>query len=225
MLSVGSTSFGVTKIDSNFSAKAEFTEKGANTNAKFTLTARGLDYVFQSNDDVRFFYVKDFKTLDTQTGLSVQDRIDILVHPQSIIHSMVEFNDTSIKAQLGFPDMKIPINYALHYPKHTKLNLNPLNLDLIGELTFEKPDLNKFQCIQLAYDAMESGGTSPAILNIANDLSVELFLNEKIKFNYISKLIELCITNHDYISEPSIDDIFAQIDWVKNHINKSTFIS
>ena len=121
--------------------------------------------------------------------------------------------------------MKIPINYALHYPKHTKLNLNPLNLDLIGQLTFEKPDLNKFQCIQLAYHAMESGGTSPAILNIANDLSVELFLNEKIEFNHIPKLIELCIANHDYISEPCIDDIFAQIDWVKNHINKNTFIS
>ena len=87
------------------------------------------------------------------------------------------------------------------------------------------PDLNKFQCIQLAYNAMQSGGTSPTILNIANDLSVELFLNEKIEFNHIPKLIELCITNHDYISEPCIDDIFAQIDWVKNHINKNTFIS
>ena len=169
---------------------------------------------------------KGFEVIETKWlfGIS-EDRIDILVHPQSIIHSMVEFNDTSIKAQLGFPDMKIPINYALHYPTHTKLNLNPLNLDSIGQLTFEKPDLNKFQCIQLAYDAMESGGTSPAILNIANDLSVELFLNEKIEFNHIPKLIELCIANHDYISEPCIDDIFDQIGWVKNHINKNTFIS
>ena len=81
---------------------------------------------------------KGFEVIETKWlfGIS-EDRIDILVHPQSIIHSMVEFNDTSIKAQLGFPDMKIPINYALHYPKHTKLNLNPLNLDLIGQLTFE----------------------------------------------------------------------------------------
>ena len=168
---------------------------------------------------------KGFEVIETKWlfGIS-EDRIDILVHPQSIIHSMVEFNDTSIKAQLGFPDMKIPINYALHYPKHKKLNLKPLNLDLIGQLTFEKPDLNKFQCIQLAYNAMESGGTSTSILNIANDLSVELFLNKKIGFNQIPKLIELCITNHDYISEPCIDDIFDQIHWVKNYINKNTFI-
>ena len=168
---------------------------------------------------------KGFEVIETKWlfGLN-EDKIDIVVHPQSIIHSMVEFNDTSIKAQLGFPDMKIPINYALHYPKHTKLNLKPLNLDLIGQLTFEKPDLNKFQCIQLAYSAMESGGTSTSILNIANDLSVELFLNEKIEFTQIPKLIELCITKHHYISKPNIDDIFNQIDWVKNFINKNTFI-
>ena len=119
---------------------------------------------------------KGFEVIETKWlfGLS-EDKIDILVHPQSIIHSMVEFNDTSIKAQLGFPDMKIPINYALHYPKHKKLNLKPLNLDIIGQLTFEKPDLNKFRCIQLAYNAMESGGTSTSILNIANDLSCLLY--------------------------------------------------
>jgi len=168
---------------------------------------------------------KGFEVIETKWlfGLS-EDKIDILVHPQSIIHSMVEFNDTSIKAQLGFPDMKIPINYALHYPKHKKLNLKPLNLDLIGQLKFEKPDLNKFQCIQLAYNAMESGGTSTSILNIANDLSVDLFLNGKIEFTQIPKLIELCITKHHYISKPNIDDIFDQIHWVKNYINKNTFI-
>ncbi len=168
---------------------------------------------------------KGFEVIETKWlfGIS-EDRIDILVHPQSIIHSMVEFKDTSIKAQLGFPDMKIPINYALHYPKHTKLNLKPLKLDLIGQLTFEKPDLNKFQCIQLAYNAMESGGTTPSILNIANDLSVDLFLNQQIKFTQIPELIELCITKHHYISKPKIDDIFDQINWVKNYINNNTFI-
>ena len=168
---------------------------------------------------------KGFEVIETKWlfGIS-EDSIDILVHPQSIIHSMVEFKDTSIKAQLGFPDMKIPINYALHYPKHTKLNLKPLKLDLIGQLTFEKPDLNKFQCIQLAYNAMESGGTTPSILNIANDLSVDLFLNKKIQFTQIPELIELCITKHHYISKPKIDDIFDQINWVKNYINNNTFI-
>ena len=164
---------------------------------------------------------KGFEVIETKWLFNINaEDIDILVHPQSIVHSMVEFEDTSIKAQLGFPDMKIPINYALNYPSHSKLNLKSLDLNQISELTFENPDLDKFRCIVLAYDSMESGGTCTAILNIANDICVDLFLNKKIEFIDIPQIIESCIEKHDYINNPSLEDILGQIDWVKNYINK-----
>ena len=97
------------------------------------------------------------------------DQIDIVIHPQSIIHSMVEFVDGSVKAQLGVPDMKIPIQYALTYPNHFPASWETLNLIDIGSLTFEKPDLEKFPCIRLAYEALNEGGTFPVVLNVAND--------------------------------------------------------
>ncbi len=166
---------------------------------------------------------KGFEVIETKWLFNINaEDIAILVHPQSIVHSMVEFKDTSIKAQLGFPDMKIPINYALNYPSHSKLNLESLDLDKISELTFENPDLDKFRCIALAYDSMESGGTCTAILNIANDICVDLFLNKKIEFIDIPQIIESCIEKHDYINNPSLEDILGQIDWVKNYINKRT---
>ena len=95
-------------------------------------------------------------------------------------------------------------------------------IDLGHELTFENPDLDKFRCIVLAYDSMKSGGTCTAILNIANDICVDLFLNKKIKFIDIPQIIESCIEKHDYINNPSLEDILGQIDWVKNYINKRT---
>ena len=135
------------------------------------------------------------------------------MHPQSIIHSLVEFKDTSVKAQLGFPDMKIPINYALNYPSHVNLELDSLDLSEISNLTFEKPDLLKFRCIQLAHDSIESGGTSPSVLNIANDISVGLFLDKKISFLDIEKLIELCLEKHHYIRKPNLEDIINVADY------------
>ena len=165
---------------------------------------------------------KGFEVIETKWlfNISAQD-IDILVHPQSIIHSLVEFKDTSVKAQLGFPDMKIPINYALNYPSHVNLELDSLDLSEISNLTFEKPDLLKFRCIQLAHDSIESGGTSPSVLNIANDISVGLFLNKKINFLDIPKLIELCLEKHDYISKPNLEDIINQIEWAQNFIDSN----
>ena len=163
---------------------------------------------------------KGFEVIETKWLFNINAKdINILVHPQSIVHSMVEFKDTSIKAQLGFPDMKIPINYALNYPSHSVLDLPSLNLDKISTLTFEKPDLKKFKCIQLAYDSMNMGGTSTAVLNIANDTSVGLFLNKKIAFVDIPKIIELCIEKHDYIRHPSLEEILGQIEWVQSYIN------
>ena len=165
---------------------------------------------------------KGFEVIETKWLFNINSQdIDILVHPQSIIHSLVEFKDTSIKAQLGIPDMKIPINYALNYPSHTNLKLDSLDLSEISNLTFEKPDLLKFKCIQLAHDSIESGGTSPSVLNIANDISVGLFLDKKISFLDIPKLIELCLEKHNYISKPNLDEIINQIEWTQNFIDSN----
>jgi len=165
---------------------------------------------------------KGFEVIETKWLFNINSQdVDILVHPQSIIHSLVEFKDTSIKAQLGIPDMKIPINYALNYPSHVNLELDSLDLSEISSLTFEKPDLLKFKCIQLAHDSIESGGTSPSVLNIANDISVGLFLDKKISFLDIPKLIELCLEKHNYISKPNLDEIINQIEWTQNFIDSN----
>ena len=141
------------------------------------------------------------------------DEIDIVVHPQSIIHSMVEFNDGSVKAQLGLPDMKIPIQYAITYPNHLKTDWESLNLVDIGKLTFEAPDLEKFRCIKLAYDALEAGGSNSIALNLANDLVVYKFLNDKIKFVDIPALIESAIDSHPKIKHPDLNDIKELTKW------------
>ena len=146
------------------------------------------------------------------------DKIDIVVHPQSIIHSMVEFIDGSVKAQLGIPDMKIPIQYAITYPDHLEPSWDQLDLTTIGILTFEKPDLTKFKCIQLAYDAMRAGGSYPIVLNLANDISVYLFLNDQIKFVDIPILIESAIESHHFIEHPDLNDIKKLTNWTKQYI-------
>ncbi len=163
---------------------------------------------------------KGFEVIEAKWLFNIDSQyIDILIHPQSIVHSLVEFKDTSIKAQLGFPDMKIPINYALNYPSHFNCELDSLDLSKISDLTFEKPDLLKFRCIKLAYDSTLSGGTSPSILNIANDMSVGLFLDKKINFLDIPKLVELCLEKHNYISRPTLEEIIGQIEWTQKFIN------
>ena len=162
---------------------------------------------------------KGFEVIEAKWLFDIKySNIEILVHPESIIHSMVEFEDTSIKAQLGYPDMKVPINYALNYPLHSKLNLDSLDLSKIGSLSFYKANTEKFRCIKLAYDALEKGGTYLPILNIANDLAVDLFLKRKISFIEIPHLIESCFEAHDFIENPCLDDIYTQIDWVKEFI-------
>ena len=135
------------------------------------------------------------------------EKIEIIIHPQSIIHSLVEFVDGSIKAQLGIPDMKIPIQYALSYPDHDNILWESLDLAKIKTLTFESPDLEKFPCIRLAYDAIKKGGSFPVVLNIANDEAVDLFLNNQIKFVNIPEIIESAMDQHTYISNPNLKDI------------------
>ena len=153
------------------------------------------------------------------------EKIEIVIHPQSIIHSMVEFKDKSIKAQLGLPDMKIPIQYALTYPTHHTTDWEELDLTEINSLTFEKPDFKKFPCMKLAFEALNKNGTAPAVLNVANEQAVYRFLNKEIDFNEIPKIIEMACSKHEFILEPSLDDILYiekwATDFVKLYNNKN----
>lgn len=142
-------------------------------------------------------------------GLSLEE-ISVVVHPQSIIHSMVELIDGSVLAQLGYPDMRIPINYALSYPERTSVDyIRPFDFVKAGTLTFEAPDLKRFPCLALAYSAAGKGGTMPAVMNAANEAAVKKFLAEEIKFTDISRLIAAAMKKHAkrFIAEPSLDEI------------------
>lgn len=147
------------------------------------------------------------------------DEIDIVVHPQSIIHSMVEFADRSIKAQLGVPDMKIPIQYALTYPRHSAAQWEELDFIKTGQLTFEAPDLEKFPCIKLAYEALRAGGSTPAVLNVANEQAVYNFLDGEIKFTEIPAIIEKACAEHHYIAEPTLEDLLELEIWATDFVN------
>ena len=149
------------------------------------------------------------------------EKIDIIVHPQSIIHSMVEFLDGSVKAQMGIPDMKIPIQYALSYPRHLKQDWEQLDLAKIATLTFEEADLKKFKCIQLAFDALEQGGSVPVVLNVANEEAVYRFLDGEISFNAIPELITKAIDAHEFLEHPNLDDILALEQWTQAFIKRS----
>jgi len=133
--------------------------------------------------------------------------IEVVIHPQSIIHSMVEFKDNSTLAQLSLPDMKIPIQYALSYPKRLTLKTKKLNLIEIKNLNFEKPNFDLFPCLKYAYDAGNIGGTMPAVLNAANEVAVHSFLNKKIKFNEIPRIIKKMMDSHNVIKNPALNDI------------------
>jgi 1-deoxy-D-xylulose-5-phosphate reductoisomerase len=140
-------------------------------------------------------------------GLPV-NKINVVVHPQSIIHSMVQFVDGSIKAQLGLPDMKLPIQYALAFPERLENDFTRIDLPLINSLTFFEPDFNKFECLKLAYDVIDTGGTAPCILNAANEIAVNKFINKKIKFSQISQLINKALDKIENHSDPDIETIF-----------------
>ena len=144
------------------------------------------------------------------------DKIRVVVHPQSIIHSMVEFADGSIKAQLSHPDMRFPIQYALSYPERLPNEKLPkLDWDKIRELTFEAPDLSTFPCLQLAIEAGKKGGTYPTVLCAADEVAVELFLSQAIGFSDIPRLIERALTEHQSVAHPTIEDIIAADDWAR----------
>lgn len=143
------------------------------------------------------------------------DQIRIIIHPESIIHSMVEFCDGSILAQLSTPDMHIPIQYALCYPKRMPIPHAPCSLESLRSLTFEKWDEQRFPCISLAYEAVRIGGTMPAVLNAANDVLVSQFLLGDIRFTDIADGVSYAMSHHTSIAHPSLEDIFDAITWAQ----------
>ena len=148
-------------------------------------------------------------------------RIEIIVHPQSIIHSMVQFKDRSIMAQLSLPDMRMPIQYAFSYPERIPSDVKPVNFFELATLTFEKPDTERFRNLSLAYKSIENGGNMPCIMNAANEIAVELFLQGKIGFLQMSDLIEQTLTKTVFIQNPSLED-YIQTDTEARNIALET---
>jgi 1-deoxy-D-xylulose-5-phosphate reductoisomerase len=138
-------------------------------------------------------------------------QIEVLIHPQSIVHSMVTFADGSTKAQLSQPDMRLPIQYAMTYPERIPSLVQPLDLAQIGSLTFESPDVKIFRNLALAFEALETGGSLPCVLNAANEIAVEAFLQQKIGFLNITEVVEKTMQNHTLILKPEIDE-YIEID-------------
>jgi 1-deoxy-D-xylulose-5-phosphate reductoisomerase len=147
------------------------------------------------------------------------EQIDVIVHPQSIVHSLVQFEDGSIKAQLGLPDMRIPIQFALSFPERLKSDFPRFNFAQYPSLTFEQPDMETFQNLQLAYESLARGGNAPCILNAANEIAVAAFLREEIGFLEMSDLIAASLTKVAYIKNPSLED-FVETDKLTRIISK-----
>ncbi|MCL5267661.1 MAG: 1-deoxy-D-xylulose-5-phosphate reductoisomerase [Bacteroidetes bacterium] len=221
-------------VDSEHSAILQcFTGEDKESIAKLILTASGGPFLNRNKEDLEKVTVEEALnhpnwrmgnkiTIDSATlmnkGLEVieahylfnlpPDRIEIVVHPQSIIHSMVEFVDGSIKAQLGMPDMKIPIQYALTYPERIRSKYQRIDFSKVSQLTFMKPDVGKFPLISLAYEALGQGGTATAVLNAANEAAVDLFLKRKIRFTQIAEFVKQALESISTKRLPDIEEIF-----------------
>ncbi|MEL6470235.1 MAG: 1-deoxy-D-xylulose-5-phosphate reductoisomerase [Cyanobacteria bacterium J06623_4] len=152
------------------------------------------------------------------------DNIDIVIHPQSIIHSLIELQDTSVLAQLGWPDMRLPLLYAISWPERIYTDWQPLDLVKAGDLTFREPDRVKYPCMDLAYAAGRAGGTMTAVLNAANEQAVALFLEEKIHYLEIAKVIEKVCDRHkaDLNTSPNLEDILAVDQWARRAVTELT---
>ena len=157
-----------------------------------TMMNKGLEVI-----EAAFLFKIDYK------------KIEVLIHPQSIIHSLVEFIDGSSLTQLGTPDMKVPISYALSFPERISSGVSGINLSLTEDLQFEAPDLEKFRCLKLAYDCLEQGGSYPIEINATNEVAVDAFLNKKIKFTQISELIEIALNEAKSSTVKNIEDILV----------------
>ncbi len=149
------------------------------------------------------------------------ERIDVLIHPGSIVHSLVEFSDGSVKAQLGYPDMRLPIQYALSHPERwANPNLPRLDWNTVRQLNFERPDLNTFPCLTLAREAGLKGGTYPAVLCAADEVAVELFLSRRIGFTGIARQVEQALAEHRSVASPTLDDILAADAWARQRVKQ-----
>jgi len=164
---------------------------------------------------------KGFEAIEAKWFFDLEmKQISILIHPQSIVHSMVEYTDGSVIAQLGIPDMMLPISYALSFPRHLENNLPPVDLDQIGSLTFKRPDMEKFPCLRLALQAAKHGGTMPVVLNGANEIAVEYFLNGNIRFLDIPNVVSKTMASHKRVSLDSIDTVLEADSWARNYALK-----
>lgn len=143
------------------------------------------------------------------------DKVEIVIHPQSIVHSMVEYIDGSIIAQLATPDMRLPIQYALTYPERLKSNIKFLNLVEVGRLEFYKPDFNKFPCLKLAYLAAEKGGSLPTVMNASNEIAVKSFLDKEIKFTDIAKIVDKTTKAHKISKNIFLENFFESDSWAR----------
>lgn len=152
---------------------------------------------------------KGFEVIEAKWLFNIDiDRIEVLVHPQSVIHSMVQFEDGAVKAQLGVPDMKVPIQYAFSFPDRLKSNFERLDFSKYNTLTFEKPDMEKFRNLAFAYNASKTGGNMPCILNAANEIVVSAFLHDRIGFLEMSDIIEEIMMTSEVIKQPTLEDYF-----------------
>ncbi|NBI07894.1 1-deoxy-D-xylulose-5-phosphate reductoisomerase [Senegalia massiliensis] len=233
-------------VDSEHSAIFQsLTSKKKNEINKIILTASGGPFRGKNKEDLININYKDALkhpnwdmgrkiSIDSSTlmnkGLEVIEAkwlfdvdvedIEVVVHSQSIIHSMVEYIDGSVIAQLGVSDMRIPIQYALTYPDRINNNLEKLNLTDVYKLTFESPDLETFPSLSLAYRALRENGTMPSVLNASNEVLVDLFLKEKIKFYDIPNTIENILDIHKNIKNPTIDDVLYSDDWARRKVKE-----
>lgn len=222
-------------VDSEHSAIFQSLQgAGDNKISKILLTASGGPFRGRKADELKNIQVEDALkhpnwsmgrkiTIDSSTlvnkGLEVMeakwlfdvtlDQIQVVVHPQSVIHSAVEYQDGAVIAQLGTPDMRLPIQYALYYPERRNLSGRRLDLFEIADLTFEKPDTDTFRGLALAYQAMEKGGNIPTVYNAANEKAVSLFLDRKISYLEITELIEACMEDAEFIDHPDVDEILG----------------
>jgi len=163
---------------------------------------------------------KGLEYIEAKWLFGVNTPIEIIVHAQSIIHSMIEFVDTSIIAQLGIPDMRVPIAYALTYPDRFECDLPSLDFTTMGNLTFEAPDFERFPCLRLAIDAMEIGKTMPAVLNAANEIAVQAFLEELIPYKDIAELIRMVMQNHNPSPLTELQDVLIADRWAREETTK-----
>ena len=153
---------------------------------------------------------KGFEVIEARWLFDIpQDRIHVVVHPESIVHSMVEYEDGAVIAQLGSPDMREAIQFAMAFPRRLCLDNRKLDFAALGGLSFQEPDLVKFPCLRLSYEAIARGGNIPCALNAANEVAVAAFLQDRIGFYDIAAVVEKCLEGTDFVADPTLEDIFA----------------